>query len=511
MRKRAPGGRLERGPSVAQGACELVIRELGQRSVIAGVEPDLEARLRQTPDLRPRQAVLGRVLADEPRERLPPPRRGPPPATARRPRRGRRAAARPPARTPALRSAGRGSRPRSAAACRRCHQKPCGPSRPAPVRKNVAGQPSRSQQRRRDLEMAREVVVERDRDRDRLPAPAREHRAVELRRGHQLVRSSQVTQMQLQRRRGDRREPPALPTAACGTSDGRRAPPRRASATPAAASEGRPPAVAATRHPAARHAPTHTARPVARRDEPADLGAEPAVGPRLVEVLLHATSALLGEPLRKARLAAEANDRRGERGRVVRGDQQAAHLVGDDIGDAAHARRDHGRPERHRLHEDERRHLARREQQRVRGQQAGGDVRRRPGEDDLPRDIEVACLVAQLGGVGGIGLEPEERQLGLESRSRSAATAAIATSWRLWRSTVPTITSRSGSSANTSRGPGSRGIWMPTGFRKHARSRARRRPARSMARSRRRCSPADRARGTVVSRPRTSAPPARAR
>ena len=61
----APGGRLERGPSVVQRARELVVGELGQRSVIARVEADLEAGLRELPHLRPRQAVRGRVLADE--------------------------------------------------------------------------------------------------------------------------------------------------------------------------------------------------------------------------------------------------------------------------------------------------------------------------------------------------------------------------------------------------------------------------------------------------------------
>ena len=49
---------------------ELVVRERGQRLVIAGVEADLESRLRELPDPRPRQAVLRRLLADELRKRL---------------------------------------------------------------------------------------------------------------------------------------------------------------------------------------------------------------------------------------------------------------------------------------------------------------------------------------------------------------------------------------------------------------------------------------------------------
>ena len=136
--------------------------------------------------------------------------------------------------------------------------------------------------------------------------------------------------------------------------------------------------------------------------------------PRLVEVPLHPAAPRFGEPVGKARLPAKASDRRGKPGRVVRRDQQAVHLVGNDIGDAAHARRDHRGPERHRLHEDERRHLARREQQCVRGQQSGGNVGGRPREVDLSRHIEVARLIPELGRVGAVGLDPEKRQLGLD-------------------------------------------------------------------------------------------------
>src|SRR3954454_22219731 len=51
--------------------------------------------------------------------------------------------------------------------------------------------------------MACEVIVEGDGDRDPPAAPAREHRAVKLRSGHQLVRASQVTQMPLEPRGAD--------------------------------------------------------------------------------------------------------------------------------------------------------------------------------------------------------------------------------------------------------------------------------------------------------------------
>ena len=177
-----------------------------------------------------------------------------------------------------------------------------------------------------------------------------------------------------------------------------------------------------------------------------------------------------GGPLRRAcrarpGLAAEASDRRGKGGRVVRSDQQAAHLVGDDVGDAAHARRDHRRPERHRLHEHERRHLARREQQRVRGQQAGSDVGGRPREVDLPREVEDARLSAELGGVGAIGLEPEDASAGPRARGRAAPGRP--------RSRRPGACggpwcrpARAGPDRRrtASRGPGSGGTAMPTGF-----------------------------------------------
>ena len=81
------------------------------------------------------------------------------------------------------------------AAVRRCLQAlpPESVRSPSPrPGKNVAGH-ARRRRRRRHLEMACEVVVEGDRDRDRPAAPPREHRAVEVRRGHELVRASQVT------------------------------------------------------------------------------------------------------------------------------------------------------------------------------------------------------------------------------------------------------------------------------------------------------------------------------
>ena len=186
---------LRARPVRRAGRAELVVREIGQRPVIAGVEADLEARLRELAG--PATASGGKPAG--PRRRA---ARAPAPtaartdaAIARRRRQGRRAAARPRPAGPPREAPGAGSRPRSAAACRRCHQKPCGASRPAPVRKNAAGQPRLAQQRRRNLHMAREVVVEGDRDRDPSAAPAREHRAVQLRRRHEPVRASQVTQM----------------------------------------------------------------------------------------------------------------------------------------------------------------------------------------------------------------------------------------------------------------------------------------------------------------------------
>ena len=56
--------------------------------------------------------------------------------------------------------------------------------------------------------------------------------------------------------------------------------------------------------------------------EPRDLGAQPTVCPRLVEVPLHSAAPRFGEPVRKAWLLAKAGDRRGKPGRVVRIDQR---------------------------------------------------------------------------------------------------------------------------------------------------------------------------------------------
>ena len=135
-------------------------------------------------------------------------------------------------------------------------------------------------------------------------------------------------------------------------------------------------------------------------------------------VQLHAARPRFGEPVRKARLPAKASDRRGKPSRVVRRDQQAVHLVGDDVGMLPCAPRPQG-PERHRLHEDERRHLARREQQCVRGQQSGGDVGGRPREVDLAAPHRGRAPDPRLGRVGAVGLDPEA-----SARPRPLARAA---------------------------------------------------------------------------------------
>ena len=80
---------------------------------------------------------------------------------------------------------------------------------------------------------------------------------------------------------------------------------------------------------------------------------------------------------------AEAEHGCSQRRRVARRDQEAAHLVGDDVGNAPHLRRHHGRPESHRLHEHERSHLPGRKQQRIRGQEHGRGVGNRAHEVDL--------------------------------------------------------------------------------------------------------------------------------
>ena len=56
----------------------------------------------------------------------------------------------------------------------------------------------------------------------------------------------------------------------------------------------------------------------------------------------------------------------------------------------------------------------------------GRDVGRGPRSGPA-RHVERARLIAELCGVRGVGLEPDYGQLGLEPRSRSARTAAIAT------------------------------------------------------------------------------------
>ena len=147
---------------------------------------------RQLPHLRPRQAVLGRVLADELRERV---RHGGAD------RRGRLLDLRGEAGERLLGAGAQGGRAKrrawvEAAVRRRLQALPPEPVRsvePRPGQEERGGASEAPQERRRHLEMACEVVVEGDRDRDRPAAPAREHRAVELRGGHQLVRASQVT------------------------------------------------------------------------------------------------------------------------------------------------------------------------------------------------------------------------------------------------------------------------------------------------------------------------------
>ena len=276
------------------------------------------------PHLRSSQAVRGRVVADQ----LPTAPSGyggarPPRAAARRPRRGRRTTARRGRAGPAARAAGRGSRPRSAAACRRCHQKRVRSVEPRSGQEEGRRAGEAPEQRRRHVEMAREVVIEGDRDRNPPAAAASEHRAVKPRRRHQFVRASQVTQMPLERGRGDPRHDLLLPTAATRKSGGRRAHRRRWPTTCAPASAGPTPASGATPHRGgAARADSGTGPGPGRRSP----GGEPTISAlsrrcdaRLVEVApprgADRPRRAVGEARARAR---RRSDGCGERGRVVR-------------------------------------------------------------------------------------------------------------------------------------------------------------------------------------------------